>query len=262
MSFIDIHGHYAWNIDDGMKSIDETKKALLKAKTEKITEIVVTPHIKCSAIEDEHFMRIKNRINDLKILANEYGIKVHEGCELQFDQNIYRVLEQKLFITIAGTRYVLCEYDLSKVYFKFQEYFGDFLADLIYKGYIPILAHIERYYDKDIDFQFISYLKSIGCCTQINTTSILHKNPVAFKLLDKGLVDFISTDAHSCEGNRSPNMQECYNLLVKCGYSKKYLNVLFYKHATEMICNQELSVIDKYQRTIFSKIRRLIRDRD
>lgn len=27
MSFIDIHGHYAWNIDDGMPSYEDARKS-------------------------------------------------------------------------------------------------------------------------------------------------------------------------------------------------------------------------------------------
>ena len=27
MAFIDIHGHYAWDIDDGMPSLEDAKKA-------------------------------------------------------------------------------------------------------------------------------------------------------------------------------------------------------------------------------------------
>ena len=30
MSFIDIHGHYAWNIDDGMPSYEDARKALIQ----------------------------------------------------------------------------------------------------------------------------------------------------------------------------------------------------------------------------------------
>ena len=32
MSFIDIHGHYAWNIDDGMPSYEDARKALELAR--------------------------------------------------------------------------------------------------------------------------------------------------------------------------------------------------------------------------------------
>ncbi len=31
MEFIDIHSHYAWDIDDGIASLEDAKKALVKA---------------------------------------------------------------------------------------------------------------------------------------------------------------------------------------------------------------------------------------
>lgn len=45
MSFIDIHGHYAWNIDDGMPSYDDARKALELARENRISAIVATPHV-------------------------------------------------------------------------------------------------------------------------------------------------------------------------------------------------------------------------
>ena len=44
MSFIDIHGHYAWNIDDGMPSYEDARKALELARENRISAIVATPH--------------------------------------------------------------------------------------------------------------------------------------------------------------------------------------------------------------------------
>ena len=46
MSFIDIHGHYAWNIDDGMPSYEDARKALELARENRISAIVnFTPYM-------------------------------------------------------------------------------------------------------------------------------------------------------------------------------------------------------------------------
>ena len=37
MSFIDIHGHYAWNIDDGIPSYEDARKALELARENRIS---------------------------------------------------------------------------------------------------------------------------------------------------------------------------------------------------------------------------------
>ena len=63
MAFIDIHGHYAWDIDDGMPSLEDAKKALEKAKNNRISTIVATPHV----VSGKHTLKdleiIKDRIH-------------------------------------------------------------------------------------------------------------------------------------------------------------------------------------------------------
>lgn len=39
MELIDIHSHYAWDIDDGIANLDDAKKALTKAKNQNIKEL-------------------------------------------------------------------------------------------------------------------------------------------------------------------------------------------------------------------------------
>ena len=39
MELIDIHSHYAWDIDDGIANLDDAKKALTKAKNQNIKRI-------------------------------------------------------------------------------------------------------------------------------------------------------------------------------------------------------------------------------
>ena len=42
MQFIDIHGHYAWDVDDGIPSKEDAIKALEIAKENNITTIAVS----------------------------------------------------------------------------------------------------------------------------------------------------------------------------------------------------------------------------
>ena len=44
MSFIDIHGHYAWNIDDGMPSYEDARKALELARENRISPVFRSYH--------------------------------------------------------------------------------------------------------------------------------------------------------------------------------------------------------------------------
>ena len=114
MAFIDIHGHYAWDIDDGMPSLEDAKKALEKAKNNRISTIVATPHV----VSGKHTLKdlevIKDRIHDLKELAKVYNIAVLEGCELFLNHDYLEALEQNIFIPIENTHYLLVEFDVRK----------------------------------------------------------------------------------------------------------------------------------------------------
>ena len=82
MQFIDIHGHYAWGIDDGIANQDEAIKALKLAKENNISSIVATPHVVPGTHNETDIQHFKKRINDLKLLAQQENITVYEGCEL------------------------------------------------------------------------------------------------------------------------------------------------------------------------------------
>ena len=44
MNFIDIHNHFAWDIDDGMESKEQAMLALEGAKKDGVQAIISTPH--------------------------------------------------------------------------------------------------------------------------------------------------------------------------------------------------------------------------
>ena len=44
MKFIDIHNHFAWDIDDGMESKEQAMLALEGAKKDGVQAIMSTPH--------------------------------------------------------------------------------------------------------------------------------------------------------------------------------------------------------------------------
>ena len=79
--------------------------------------------------------------------------------------------------------------------------FYEIIFELRTNGYIPILAHPERYSYFHKNFKEYYKLKKYGCLFQINLLSSVDyygqdvRNTLD-KLLLKGLVDFTGTDAH------------------------------------------------------------------
>ena len=124
MSFIDIHGHYAWNIDDGIPSYED-------------------------AIHD--FIQ---RIDDLRMLATEYNIDILDGCELFLNHDYQKALDQNLFIPIENTQYVLVEFDVRKEIGNEQEV-EERLYDVQFKGYATSFLGYHGKQAKKIAFQLL-----------------------------------------------------------------------------------------------------------
>lgn len=256
MQFIDTHGHYAWNIDDGMPSKEDAFKALVVAKTNNITKIVATPHVICGSHTKEDIIEVRSRILDLKQMATEFEIEVFEGCELFMNHECIEAIHNDLFIPFENTSYVLCEFDVRKELGQENEV-EDYLYEVEMKGYTPIIAHVERYFKDDIDFERIQDFIDAGYVIQVNSSSLLgiHGKTIknnAFQLLDKGLVHIIASDTHRCEGKRIPNLQDVFNLLSK-NYSYQTLKTLMYDNPLHLIHNEPVDTIEIKQ-SFFKKL--------
>ena len=108
MQFIDIHGHYAWGIDDGIPTQDEAIKALQMAKENNICTIVATPHVVPGTHNETDIQHFKERIAKLKALAQNENIEVYEGCELFLNHDYINSINQQTV------------YDLLKIHHTFS----------------------------------------------------------------------------------------------------------------------------------------------
>ena len=255
MKHIDIHSHLAWDLDDGISSIEECRKLLEKAKKEQIHEIIATPHLVCGKHTCEDIAFFRKRIEELNALAAKFGIKIHAGSELFINDMLFNQLQNHALLPIENTRYILCEFDVRMKYDLEYELIYDCLYELVLAGYIPVLAHIERYFKHDINITAIKSLVDIGCVIQVNTSSILYpKNTTVkrniTKLLNHDLVHVIATDSHNHTGKRCPNMKECFEVLSK-KYNPNQLQILFYKNPLAIISDQKI-LTTQFKKTKFS----------
>ena len=256
MSFIDIHGHYAWNIDDGMPSYEDARKALELARENRISAIVATPHVTPGVHTKDDIHDFIQRIDDLRMLATEYNIDILDGCELLLNHDYQKALDQNLFIPIENTQYVLVEFDVRKEIGNEQEV-EERLYDVQFKGYTPIIAHVERYFKDSLDIERIQDFIDNGYLIQVNATSFLgyhgkHAQKFAYQLLNQGLLHVIATDTHRCDGHRSPCLQEVFDLLVK-KYSYEDIHTLMYENPLHIINNEEVDPIEG-KTSFFKKI--------
>lgn len=246
MNFIDIHGHYAWNIDDGIPNYESAYKALSIAKSENIVAIVATPHIVPGQHSVDDIDNIKQRIEELKRLASKFDIEIYSGSELFLNHDCLKSIQNDLFIPIGNTNYLLVEFDVRKQLGNSDEV-EDYLYEIDIKGYIPIIAHVERYFRDKIDLNRIRSLINEGYVIQVNATSFLgvHGKTIkdnAYTLLNNGLIHVIATDTHSCENKRIPCLKQVFHLLSK-DYDYQTLKTLLHDNPSQIINNQPIENI-------------------
>lgn len=258
MTYIDTHNHMAWDIDDGFQSMQDSEVALRMMEKDGITEMIATPHFVPGNLNKQDVIDMNERISDLKMLAKPYGIEVYEGCELFLNHDYLDALDNGYYNTLAGSRYLLCEFDVRKN-IDHNDEVEDMLYELTVRNLIPVVAHVERYFHEGIDLDRVQEWIDMGCLIQINRTSILgmHGSTVqknAHKLLEHGMAHVIASDAHRPTGNRICMLSDVYRY-VSDTYGEANAEILMKRNPEHIIRNEDMEEIEVVKKkSIFKKL--------
>lgn len=244
--FIDIHTHIAWDIDDGMPCKEDAVSALQAMKQDGINAVIATPHHVPGQMDKESFKEVASRIEELKQLALEFGIEVQYGSEIFLNYNYLDLLDQSLYFPLAGSEYVLVEFDVRKNIAENDEA-EDMLYEITIRDRVPVIAHAERYFHEGVDLKRVQQWIDMGCVIQMNRTSLLGMHGAttkknAEKLLDHGLVHLMASDAHRATGNRVGKLSDVYAELVQ-SYGKKNADLLCKINPAHILQNEELEAM-------------------
>ena len=239
---IDIHCHIVPNIDDGAKNLDDALEMAKIAYNQGIRKIINTSHYhpNFSYIKGKELLsRVKEFNNILKL--NNIDIEVFIGNELYYSEDIIEIIEQKEFYSLNNSRYLLIEFSPL----NFPKNILDIIYEIKIRGYIPILAHVERYKKVQENVNLIYECINEGALIQVNSSSIIGKNGNEIKkvsdiLLYNNMIHFIATDAHSST-RRRPIIKETYNYVVK-KYGEKKAQTLFIQNPSKVINNEEIYI--------------------
>ena len=210
MIVTDIHTHIIPGVDDGSRSLAESVELIESAVTQGVGVIIATPH--SWGIDDCGFDYMLSRFEDLKeaVRACQIPVQLYLGCEMLVFADTVDACIQKLdagrYPTLAGSRFVLTEFDPYETLDDMEVC----LKRIVAAGYIPVIAHAERY--RRIGISDIRVLKDLGAMIQINAYSITNEMNVQTRqltndCLSEGLVDFIGSDAHRLD-HRPPMIQD------------------------------------------------------
>ena len=239
----DLHCHLLWGIDDGSKSIEESIGLLKKISASGCKEIILTPHYIRGSKYKSNNKEKKKLFNELKEEAKKENIdvKMYLGNEVFFTSKFVELIDEEEIEPLNNSRYLLFEFPMSNTYHNA----GEILSHLISKGYIPILAHPERYqiFQKNPDL-IEEYLR-MGILLQGNYTSLLGKYGGKSKktlkyLIKKGWVSFLGSDTHRDFHYKMNKVEKIVNKLNK---DPIYVHDLLEGNFDKVINNQDIAMI-------------------
>lgn len=194
---IDIHSHLLPGIDDGAKSITESIELIQALEGFGISEIITTPHVIQHVWNNtKESIIAKEQETLLQLNHHKINIPIKAAAEYLMDDQFVILSKEKKLLTLKDN-YVLVE--MSYINPPIQLY--AILFDLQVAGYIPVLAHPERYLFYHNNFNEYLKLQRAGCLFQLNLLSVVGYygegiSKIANELLQKGMYTYVGSDVH------------------------------------------------------------------
>ncbi len=239
----DIHSHILYGLDDGAQSREDMYAMLAQAYESGTTALCLTPHY-----EPESFVYTPQEMLQRFAEAKDYvaeklpGLSLYLGNEISFRDDCVECLGNGDCTTLGNGRYVLIDFfgisDLKKMNKVFER--------LWCAGYMPIVAHVERYDFLRGKLREVAAMSRDGVLFQVNSHSIMSEDrksaskKMAKKLLAHGLVDLVASDAHDRK-KRSPNLSAC-RAYVSETFGEEYAELLFYTNPQNILENKSIQI--------------------
>ncbi len=214
--FTDIHSHFVYGVDDGARSREIMEAMLDAAYADGITSLFATSHITpgVKAFDGNSYIQ---HLREARAYCEqkEYGMRLFSGAEILYTPAMRRYAQEGRLPTLGSTNRVLIEFSPD---IEVQE-IENAIEMVLQGGYVPILAHIERYscmlrhknaykikQNYDVEFQ-------INASTVIEKQGFLREHEI-WGWFEKYLIDYVACDAHDVK-HRKFRMHEAYRELKR-----------------------------------------------
>ncbi|OJW76161.1 MULTISPECIES: CpsB/CapC family capsule biosynthesis tyrosine phosphatase [unclassified Spirosoma] len=197
----DLHSHLIPGIDDGVKVLEESMQCIRQLADWGIQKVITTPHVSHERYPNDS-ATILQGLKTLKqqVELEQLPVVIDVAAEYMLDDFFLQRLEAGPLLAFGPERYLLVETGwlarplfLDEIIFRIQT-----------AGYVPVLAHPERYPYYMHDPEGLAKLRDQGCLMQLNWMSLTgrygaHTRTQAKLILKNNWVDFIGSDLHRPE---------------------------------------------------------------
>ena len=212
---IDFHSHILPGMDDGAEDISASVAMLSELLSQGVDKVLATSHYyefredisSYLSRREEALFKLESHIKEHDIYLPEIvpaaEVRLYHG--MWQDENISR-------LTVADSKYILLEMP--------YDYWTDWMFSEVYslmsRGYIPIMAHLERYIDIVPEKEIEQKLLPLGVLVQCNAESFESRSAKKFmkKLLKSGRLTVLGTDCHDMT-DRPPHIKGALDYISK-----------------------------------------------
>lgn len=190
----DRHSHILPGVDDGIQSVKDSLAILTMYEQMGVKKVWLTPHIMEDCPNTPE--KLKARFEELES-AYQGKIELSLSAENMMDGLFVKRLEQGILMPYGDNQDELL---IETSYVQPPMGMEGILRDMRKAGYIPVLAHPERYLY--MDAEKYENIKEMGVKFQLNVTSLIGAYGKQVKeraeyLLSEGYYNYSGSDAHS-----------------------------------------------------------------
>ena len=215
MKFSDIHSHFVYGMDDGAQTVQDMEAMLDAAVADGVGCLIATPHMTPGVhpFNEERFWRHLFEARTY-CQARGYSLNLYAGAEVLYTPALEHYMSRHALPTLANSQNVLLEFAPAISFTEIASAVD--LLDL--SGYVPILAHIERY--KALSGLNIYRLKKQhSVLYQVNCSAVidgegLFKDMQLRRWFRDELIDHVASDSHNCR-LRKTRMKSAFTILSK-----------------------------------------------
>lgn len=240
---IDLHSHIMPFVDDGSDGLETSYEMLRMAIAASTEKIVLTPHSNLYENDRNLLFELEFVFEAFKkkVEMQNIPIEIYLGGEVFANDSIIEYARQHVLPTINNSRFMLIEFDFSSSI----QYIKRVVSQISDMGYVPIVAHPERYECIKRQPSHSMSIMNCGGLLQINKGSITGEfgpeaRYTAYELINHKTAQFVASDAHSIDF-RNTDMETAYSM-VENEFGENMAKRLFEKNAQAVLDNGRLAI--------------------
>lgn len=239
--YIDIHNHILPAIDDGARSIEESKVMIARYIDAGFSTVVATPHVVlpdsplAQANRDDAFQQVLP-------CAQDAGLDLSSAAEVRLTPDVGADGSDPSAFTLGSSQYLLVDFSSGTWPF----YAEDALFRVQTIGLAPILAHPERYGWFMEDVAKAKGLVDRGVLIQVTLGSFAgafgsQARKMAIALLEQGLVHMVATDAHGPRGRMDSAIAGLD--WIRSTYGEPTVSTLLHENPAAMLSGEQIDPV-------------------